>query len=566
MADAPQFESVEQAIRHLVASDPNWAVEEAEIRGVRHRVFSQMANHLGELFAFGAMHGDAPFLVFEGQRLSFAETYARSCRLAQGLVGELGVKKGDRVALAMRNYPEFIIAYQAAILAGGVVTPLNAWWTTPELEFAFEDSGAGVVIADHARLDRIAPFADRLGLRAVSVRGAHEAAETTLETLEAAASGDGPPEVSMTLEDPATLMYTSGSTGYPKGVLSSHRGVLSTVKSWLLLLAGSLAVPDPRYPAPPADKQMGVLLALPLFHVTATHSLYMISLVIGRKIVMVRKWEVDEALRLIEAEAITHFVGVPTMTWELAEACAKTDRDISSLIDISSGGAKRPPHHVARQRRLVSHAAAASGYGLTETNALGSVINRADYEARPDAAGKVVPPVTDVKIVDEAGQALPPGEIGEICIRTPANMIEYWNRPDDTAAVFDDEGFLRSGDLGWFDEDGFLYVQGRVKDMILRGGENIAALEVEAAFYEHPDVAEIAVIGIPDERLGETVGAVVVPRAGAGLDEAALRAFAVDRMAAFKIPETFWMRESPLPRGGTEKIDKLAVRAEYLGE
>ena len=565
MANAPQFETVEQAIRHMVENDPAWAVTQEEIRGVKHRAFAELSANLGEVFAFGAMHGDAPFLVYEDQRLSFAETYSLSCRLANALVAKMGVKPGDRVAIAMRNYPEFILAYQAIILAGAVATPLNAWWTTRELQYAFEDSGAKLVIGDKRRLDRITPFAGDLGVKIISVRGDHEAGEATLDGLIEGEAETAPPQTGVGRDDPATLMYTSGSTGYPKGVLSSHRGVMTTLKSWLLILAGGLAVPDPRYPAVPEGKQMGVLLALPLFHVTATHSLYLMSLFVGRKIVMIRKWDVEETLRLIEAEEITHFVGVPTMTAELAQACSETDRNMASLIDISSGGAKRPPEHVARQRKLTPNAAAASGYGLTETNAIGAIINRADYEARPDAAGKVVPPVTEVKIAGEDGKALPVGEIGEICIRSPANMIEYWNRPEDTKAVFDEEGYLRSGDLGRLDEDGFLYVQGRVKDMILRGGENIAALEVEEAFYEHPGVAEIAVIGLPDERLGEAVGAVVYLHEGEAADEDALRAFAAERLAGFKIPERFWFRDEPLPRGGTAKIDKLTVKKLYAG-
>jgi len=562
MSDAAP-KTIEDVIMHMVTTDENWGVEMADIRGAPHRVFKTMMNSLVEIFGVAAMHGDADFLVYEDQRLSFQETYAQSCRLAHVLRDHYGVQKGDRVALAMRNYPEFIVAYQAAIMAGGVVTPLNAWWTATELAFAIKDSGARIVIGDKRRLDRMGEFFSEAGLRAISVRGEHELAEETFGAALARSDAAQPPAVEIGREDPATLMYTSGSTGYPKGVLSSHRAVLSTIKSWLLVVMAGLAVPDPRYPSAPEGQQLGILLALPLFHVTATHSLYFMSLVIGRKIVMLRKWDVDEALDLIEREKITHFVGVPTMTAELAEAAHHSDRDVSSLIDIGSGGAKRPPDHVARQRKLLPRATAASGYGLTETNALGAVITRADYEERPDAAGKVVPPVTEVKIAGENGEALAVGEVGEISIRSPANMTEYWNRPDDTREAFDSEGYFRSGDLGRFDEDGFLYVVGRVKDMILRGGENIAALEVEEVFYEHPDVAEIAVIGLPDERLGEAVGAVIHPKPGSGLTEENLREFAADRLAAFKIPQTIWLVDEPLPRGGTAKIDKLALKDRY---
>ncbi len=561
--ESPGFTTIEEAVRHLVATDPQWAVSEAEIRGVRYRVFAQMPNNLGEVFAFGAMHGDADFLVYQDQRLSFGETYARACQLAYALIEDYGVTKGDRVAIAMRNRPEFIIAYEAAIMAGAVATPLNAWWTGPELDFALKDSGAAVVIGDTRRLDRIADTAKARPYRMISTDERHAIAQAAFDSVIAGRDETQPPAVEMGPDDPAILMYTSGSTGYPKGVLSDHRGVLSTLKSWLLLLTGNLMVPDPDYAAAPEGRQLAGLLCLPLFHITATHGMFMMSLFVRRKVVMIRKWDVGEALRLIEAERITHVVGVPTMTHELALAAPETSRDISSLIELGSGGAKRPPYHVARQRQALPKAAAQSGYGLTETNALGTIITRRDYEARPDAAGRIVPPLAEAKIVDEAGAALPVGEVGEICIKSPSNMVEYWNRPDDTAEALDAEGFLRTGDLGRFDREGFLYIQGRVKDMILRSGENIAALEVEACLYEHPDIVEIAVFGVPDERLGEIVAAAVVLRDGASLTEADLRAFAGARLARFKIPEKIWILTERLPRGGTAKIDKLVLKARY---
>jgi len=358
-------------------------------------------------------------------------------------------------------------------------------------------------------------------------------------------------------------MYTSGSTGHPKGALSSHRGILSALYSWMLmgvatkLVAGSEAPAD-KYP--PAG-----LLTIPLFHCTASHSAFMLSVMIGRKLVIMHKWDPQEALRLIEQERITWFNGVPTMSAELQAAAASSDRDISSLAEIMAGGAARPPDQVGKISSTFKRAAPGIGYGLTETNALGAVNAGAFYVANPRSTGRVVPAVTDFRITGEDGKPLPAGERGEVCIKSPANVVGYWNKPEATAEAFVD-GWFHTGDVGYMDEDGFLYIVDRIKEIIIRGGENISCIEVEAAIYSHPDVLEAAVFGLPDERLGEIVGAAIVLREGAQMTAEALREYLAEHLASFKLPAHVWFRSETLPRIASGKIFKRQLKADYAAE
>jgi len=357
-------------------------------------------------------------------------------------------------------------------------------------------------------------------------------------------------------------MYTSGSTGHPKGALSSHRGILSALYSWMLLglAAKSLAaraeeLTETAYP--PAG-----LLTIPLFHCTGSHSAFMLSVVIGRKLVIMHKWDAQEALRLIEQERITWFNGVPTMSAELQAAAATTERDVSSLSEIMAGGAARPPDQVRRLKGTFSKSTTGIGYGLTETNALGAVNSGTAYESRPGSTGRVVPAVTEIRVIGADGEPLPTGERGEVCIKSPANVLGYWNKPGETAEAFID-GWFHTGDVGYLDEDGFLYIVDRIKEIIIRGGENISCLEVEAAIYTHPAVHEAAVFGLPDERLGESVGAAVVLREGAELTTEELRTYLAEHLAAFKIPAHVWFRAEQLPRIASGKIFKRQLKADY---
>jgi len=475
------------------------------------------------------------------------------------------VRKGDRVAILSRNNPQWMMAFVAVTSIGAVAVPMNAWWTTEELDYGFEDSGARVVVADRARIERLVPIADKHALQVVSIDDCDGLAieHTPFATLIAEFAGQEMPAVEVSLDDHATIMYTSGSTGHPKGALSSHRGILSALYSWMLMgvatkmLAGGDAPAD-KYP--PAG-----LLTIPLFHCTASHSAFMLSVIVGRKLVIMHKWDAQEALRLIEQERITWFNGVPTMSAELQAAAATSDRDISSLVDIMAGGAARPPDQVDKISGTFKRAAPGIGYGLTETNALGAVNAGAFYVANPRSTGRAVPAVTQFRILGDDGNPVATGERGEVCIKTPANVLGYWNKPEATAEAFVD-GWFHTGDVGYLDEDGFLYIVDRIKEIIIRGGENISCIEVEAAIYSHPDVSEAAVFGLPDDRLGEIVGAAIVLREGASMTAQALRDYLAEHLASFKLPAHVWFRSEALPRIASGKIFKRQLKADYAAE
>ncbi len=355
-------------------------------------------------------------------------------------------------------------------------------------------------------------------------------------------------------------MFTSGSTGEAKGALSTHRAVTSGVYTYaasILTLLGILES-EGRPPANPPR----TLVAVPLFHVTGEVPLLLNSFVIGRGMVLMPKWDAGEALKLIEKEKITYFVGVPTMSLELMNHPDRADYDLTTLTDITGGGAARPVAHVKRLQDSFPDSQPALGYGLTETNAVGCGNFWGNYAAKPASTGRALPFV-EIAILGDNDVHLASGERGEIGIRAAANIKGYWRDPEATAAAFTPDGFMRTGDIGYLDADGYLFIVDRKKDIIIRGGENISAAEVEAALYACPDVAEACVFGAPDERLGEVPVAILYPRGDSGLTEERLRGFLADKLAAFKLPERMIFADSPLPRLGTGKIDRIALKQRF---
>ncbi|MAW79931.1 MAG: hypothetical protein CMI63_06810 [Parvularcula sp.] len=539
----------------LLSENPMFKVGEAEIRGNVYRVFENAPPSLAALFAQGAAtHGEKEFLIFEDERVSSAELWRRACRLAHALQDELGVKQGDKVALAMRNFPEWCVTYMAVIALGGVIVPLNAWWKDEELHYGLEDCGAKIVIADARRLEYLLPSKKDLGLTLVLAREDADGADYRFEDLLERSNNDSMPAVDIHPDDDFCIVYTSGSTGHPKGVVLTHRGAISALFSWSFVAA---ILKELRDGVSPFGDNPGILLGIPLFHVTGSHSIFLLSYMVGRRVVMMYRWDPKEAAAVINREKLTNFVGVPSQSFELMQAVGP--EGLPTLIDIAAGGAKRPADHVKKLAEKFQNGKPSSGYGLSETNALGCVISQGDYQLRPDSTGRPVPPVTDIKIVKD-GEDQPAGSVGEVWIRSPANFRGYHNLPEETAKSITSDGWFRTGDLGRMDEEGYLYIVDRLKDLIIRGGENISCLEVENRVYEHGDVAEAVVFSVPDEVLGERVGLVVYPKEGMTIDAADLREFLAEELAAFKVPERIWISPSKLPRLGTAKFDKITVR------
>ncbi|MCA8889235.1 MAG: acyl--CoA ligase [Parvularculaceae bacterium] len=554
MSSAPSTEQIAASAMKLLMENPLFKVGSAAIRGNEYRVFENAPPHLGALFAYGASHGDKEFLFYDTERWTYTEIWSQACRFANALSEKFSVKKGDRVAIAMRNYPEWITAYMAIISLGAVAAPLNAWWKTDELEYSLRDCGAKLVILDRRRLDYLAPVKAQLGLTFILARDDDKRADFLYRDVVAQSPSDAPPLADIAPDDDFAIYYTSGSTGNPKGVILTHRGAVTTLMSWAFLAS---AVKDARGGVSLFGDDPGILLAVPLFHVTGSHSIFMLSWMVGRRLAIMYRWDAKLAVDLINRHKLTNFVGVPSQSYELIEAAG--DTGVPSLIDIGSGGAKRPPDQVKKLKDKFRNANPSSGYGLSETNALGCVISLDDYQKRPDSTGRAVPPCCDIKIVGDNGDAKT-GEVGEVWIRSAANFRGYLNLPEETAKALTEDGWFRTGDLGRFDEEGFLYIVDRIKDLIIRSGENISCLEVEAHAYEHAAVDQAVAFSVPDEVLGERVGLVVYPKAGADFDPLELRDFMAAKLANFKCPERIWVSPTPLPRLGTEKFDKRTVR------
>ena len=519
--------------------------------------FKQAPASLAAMFeASCAKHGEALFLVDSTVRLSFAETYALARRMAAGLIVRHGVARGDRVGIAARNSANWIIAYMAVLMAGGCVTLLNGWWTGNELADGIEQTGCKLVLADK---DRAARLTDQThGAKLVVF--AHGDPESGLAGL-MAAPGEDTPLPGLAGSDLATILFTSGSTGTSKGAFSDHRSVVHGAMSYAAQTLMLLTWLTGRGEAP--TSQPIALVSIPLFHITAEVPLFLQSFLIGRALVLMPKWDTREAMRLIEQERITYFVGVPLMSYEIATHPERGNYDLSSCVSFVAGGAPRPIEHVTHIREALPHAFPLIGYGLTETNAVGCGNFNENYLEKPTSTGPASRPIVELAIFDDAGEPLPAGKTGEIAFRSIANFSGYWNNPEATADAIRSDGFFLTGDLGYCDEDGYLYIVDRKKEIIIRGGENISCIEVEQALYAHHDVAEASVFGLPDARFGEVPVAVVFAKPGHALDIAALRKFVGEHIAAFKVPVQIWQESEPLPRLGTEKVNKRALKARY---
>lgn len=551
--------SWEAALETLTGPAGPFEIVEAKIRGEIHKVFRSTPPSLRFLFQAARGHADKPFLVYEDERWTFAETVDRVDAFGSLLVEHYGIKPGDRVGIAMRNYPEWIASFAAITSVGAIAVSLNAWWTTEEIDYALEDSGCILLIADRERIDRAMPVLERMGIRAVAVRCQGKLPRGVDRLEDVLVAGAPLPEVEIDPDDDAMILYTSGTTGLPKGAVSTHRAVLTALVCFSCAATANRMSQPPRQPS---EWPVSFILIVPLFHVTGLVPVMLGSFAGGYKLVMMYKWSPERALELIEREHITQFVGVPTMSWDLLESPDFTARDTSSLLSVGGGGAPAPPELVKRIDKGFKSGRPGIGYGMTETNAYGPQNSGDDYLRKPRSAGRAVP-VLQLKVADEAGRELPRGEVGEIYFRG-ANLIRgYWSDLKATAEAFTD-GWLHSGDLGRIDEEGFIFVEDRAKDMVLRAGENVYSAEVEAAIYTHPAIHEAAVFGIPHERLGEEVSAAVIAKEGHSIDTDELRDFLRQHLAPFKIPSVIEVHDEPLPRNAAGKFLKRELRDQLV--
>lgn len=555
----------DEAAAHLTTTDPRFELAKANIRGVDFTVYKNAPGDVVTMMRASReaqQNGAAEYLVFENERWTYDEFMADIDRLAHILGNQFGVRRGTRVALAMRNCPELLLGMMAIASLGGVVVFLNGWWTAEELDYALQDSAAKLVLADGDRAARLVPLEVPLGLTVIGVRDAQ--LPHSLADLMQGVGDVAPAQVTIDTDDDFAIMYSSGTTGKPKGVVQTHRGVVNAVYSWLLTFVMGPLIEPPEDPDAVAPRP-AVLIVTPLFHVTATHPSFMLSMPAGAKIVVMPKWDARRAVELIRDEEVTRFLGVPTQSADLVVAAREMGEDLPLLTYIGSGGAKRPAAQVAEIAGTFKNAAVATGWGMTETNAMGIGLLGDDYLKHPGAAGRLYPAVQELRFLDDAGQPVGVGEVGEITVKSPCNMREYLNKPKATAEVLQD-GWLRSGDLGFIDDEGIVTIVDRKKNIIIRGGENIACLDVEGALHSHPAVAEACVFSVPHDRLGEVVGAGVQLKPGHSVNEEDLKAFLRDHIAKFKVPEHFWFQTDPLPRGTTDKIDRRGLQATCLNK
>ncbi len=535
---------------------------DGEVRGVKMKVFKNAPPHLGLVFANARNHGDKPFLVYEGETWTFAKTMDYVDALASLLVNTYGVKKGDRVAVAMRNYPEWVMSFAAIISSGAINVSMNSWWTEDEMDFALEDSGATVLICDQQRYDIGAASCTKRGVKVLVVRSDKPLPAGVDKWEEVLPLGDKHPGADIHPDDDATILYTSGTTGRPKGAVSTHRAIISSIMAFsarnAVLAGAGVKMKDVDGP----DLPPSFILIVPLFHVTGCVPVMLSCFVVGLKLVIMYKWDAEKALEIIEREKITNFVGVPTQSWDLVNSPAFSKYDTSSLRAVGGGGAPSPASLVTKVNEKTKNGNPQLGYGMTETNAFGPGITGSDYLTHPTSTGRAVLPML-VQVRDENLKEVPRGEAGEIWFFGPMLIRGYWNRPDATAETIVD-GWLRSGDIGRMDEDGFVYVEDRVKDMILRAGENVYGAEVESAIYEHPAVHEAAVFGVPHERLGEEVGVAILPNDGMTLTAEDLWSFLDGKIANFKIPTKVAIMNEPLPRNAAGKFLKRELQQQVV--
>ena len=559
----------------MAAPGSPFAITTEVVRGVTLKTFAAAPANMRIMWEMSAAHGDKDYLVYEDERYSYNEIHAQVRKLATYLAAQ-GVTSGTRVALAMRNYPEWVVSYWATVALGAAAVGMNAWWTAPEMEYALNDSAPLVLIADDERLERFEQLTNIPTMHVIAVRSdrAVQSNGTRWADVMAATDPGSLPAASIDPDDDATIFYTSGTTGFPKGAQLTHRGSVANIFNIVAMAATTAAAEQKAIaagevtaaPAPEVAYSPSYMAPTPLFHVTACNCLLHPCTLVGGKLVLTYKWDPARSLELIERERVTNFSGVPTMSRELLTHPDWATRDTSSLQGMGGGGAAVQPDLVHKIAGALKTGQPSTGYGMTETCGIITANSARLYIAKPDSCGPLVPTL-EGKLVDEEGNDLPagPNTVGVLCVRGAIVIKGYLNRPEANADTIRD-GWLNTGDIARIDEDGFVYIVDRAKDMVIRGGENVYCSEVETAIYVHDAIAEACVFGIPEERLGEEVAVVLVLRPGASLTENELREFLSTNLAKHKIPTKVWFRNEPIPRNATGKFLKRELRKELVGE
>ncbi len=568
--------------QELTAPGSPFAVSEIEVRGVPIKVFASAPPSMRVLWELTAAHADKDYIVYEDERYTYGEIDAQVRALADVLRNVHGVGSGDRVALAMRNYPEWVIGYWATVAIGAAVVGMNAWWTPTEMAYGLNDSTPKVLIADDERLERVLEVLDEVrannALHIMSVRSDRALPDNSSRWADVVVSANAPatlPPADIDPDDDATIFYTSGTTGFPKGAQLTHRGSVHNILNIAFMTTAITAAeakavaagdlePPTKVSTPP--EQNVFMAPTPLFHVTACNCLLHPATLTGARIVLTYKWDPGRALELIEREKVTNFSGVPTMSRELLAHPDWETRDTSSLLGMGGGGAALQPDLVNKIAGALKAGQPSTGYGLTETHGIVTANSSRFYVAKPSSCGPVVPTL-DAKLVDDDGNDLPagPDTVGQLCVRGAIVIKGYLNRAEATADAIRD-GWFNTGDIARIDEEGFVYIVDRAKDMVLRGGENVYCSEVETAIYHHEAIAEAAVFGVPDERLGEEVGVAIVLQPGASLTAEQLREFLGQSIAKHKIPAHVWFLDEQLPRNANGKFLKRELRKQLVGE
>ncbi len=568
--------SITETNRLMAEADPEGKLflKDGVVDGVKMKLYANAPDTIRDILLLtDAEYADRDFLVYEDERVTYHANMLAVQHLAKALIETYGIKKGDRIAVVMRNYPQWPVAFLAALSIGAIATPMNSWWTGDELEYGLSFAGVKLAIVDGQIHERLRGVLEKLpDLKHIIVArdadGEHN--DPRVSSLESIVGDShswsglediGLPAVELDTEDNATIMYTSGTTGKPKGALASHRAVIANMYNSMSCSARMYLRRGEPVPEQDLSIQRASLVSVPFFHATGAFSILIPTMLRGDKVVSMYKWDAGKALPIIENEKITAFGGVPAIAWQVLEHPDRDKYDLSSVEVVSYGGAPSAPELVTSIKKRFPDAEPGNGWGMTETCATASANIGEDYVNRPQSAG-APPPAVELKVCDPDGNTLETNEVGELWCKSPSNCKMYWNRPDATAEAFRD-GWVVTGDLARLDEEGFLFLVDRAKDMLIRGGENIYCIEVENALYDHASVMDASVVGIQNKILGEEVGAVVQLKPGTTASEDELRAHVSNQLAAFKVPVEIQFQDEPLPRNANGKILKKELRERF---